>query len=237
MAASWGGGGFAVPEPSEPLHLAAAWHDEGWRAWEAAPEVDAEGRPVGFTDIAPEPHTALYRAGIAAACARDDLTGLLVSMHGQGLYEKRLGLDGRPHPRAGRPPVVRAFLADQEALQRRLAARIGPGHEAWAWAGYRLLQAWDLLSLYLCWTPLLEGREGRLARVPRHAGDPGVDLRLVALGEWECVCDPYPFRDSPLGLPVRARVIPDRRYASPADLTAELVAAREREWVFTLHRS
>ncbi|MCU0307888.1 MAG: DUF3891 family protein [Thermoleophilia bacterium] len=235
MADAWGGEGFARPEPYGPLAAAARWHDEGWRAWEARPQVDAEGRPVDFTEIDPEPHTALYRRGIARSAAEGRLAGLLVSRHGQGLYEKRLGLDGDPRPRGERPPVVRAFLADQDALQRGLAPAAPAG--GWVWAAYRLLQTWDVLSLYLTWRGLAGGGEWRLPRVPRAPDDEaGVTLTVRPLGPDTAAVEPWPFAADRVALPVPARVIPDRRYAGPAGLAAALARAPARVVPFAVAR-
>src|SRR5687768_416692 len=87
IAAAWGNAAFARPEPYGPLAAAAAVHDEGWRAWEEAPLVGEDGAPVDFPQIDRPTHVALYREAIAAAVARDPRTGLIVSLHGQGLYE------------------------------------------------------------------------------------------------------------------------------------------------------
>ena len=70
MAAAWGNDRFARIDPWEPVVDAAACHDEGWRAWEDAPEV-RDGAPVDFTEIDRTTHVALYRRGIDAARARD----------------------------------------------------------------------------------------------------------------------------------------------------------------------
>lgn len=229
MAESWGNEEFSPPEPYEPLIDAARWHDEGWRAWEEAPGVDAEGRPLDFPDVDRAVHVDLYRASIARAFELGPRAGLLVSMHGQGLYEGRLGLDGEAGPRDQRPPAVRAFLAQQDGRQREARAAIGPGPalDGWAWAAYRLLQAWDLLSLFLLWRWLPQGRDLLMPRVPRQAGDEGVDVRLRPHGPLACTADPFPFPVDEVVLPVPARVIPDRPYAGDADLRAALAAA---EW-------
>ena len=227
IARAWGNDRFARPEPYAPLALAAEVHDEGWRAWEEAPQV-AGGAPVDFPQIDRPTHVALYRAGIAGAVARDPRAGLLVSLHGQGLYEGRGGLDpGPPTPRAERPPAVRAFLAEQDALQAELRRRLGagPALDAWAWASYRLLQTWDVLSLYLTWRGLAAGRESVLPQVPRAVGDAGVELVLRPDGERSCTCDPWPFAEGEVELPVAARVVEDRDYASDADLQGALRGA------------
>jgi Protein of unknown function (DUF3891) len=228
MAEAWGNRGFARPEPYAPIALAAAIHDEGWRRWERAPEVGADGLPINFSAIDRPTHVALYEEGIDAAAARDPAAGLLVSLHGQGLYEGRRGLDpGPPTPRAEREPQVRAFLAEQDGVQARLRARLGgdPALDDWAWAGYRLLQTWDVMSLFLTWGTLWDRGAIALPQVPRRAGDPGVELTVRAAGDGEAVCAPWPFAGDAVDLPVAARTVPDRRYASASDLASALAGA------------
>lgn len=224
MLRAWGNDDFALPAPVAPLAVATALHDEGWRSWERAPRA-RDGRPVDFTEIDRPAHVALYREGIRAVRARDPLAGLLVSLHGQGLYEGRRGLDGgTPTPREERPPAVRAFLEEQDRVQDeiRAAAPGGPPDPGWEWAAYRLIQAWDALSLHLTWRALVEGREGTLPQVPREVGDPGLDLRLSPDGPESCIVHPWPFSADEVALPVAARAIADRPYADDADLRAAL---------------
>lgn len=236
MARAWGNADFAVPAPYAPVALAARIHDEGWRAWEEAPGVGEDGEPVNFSDIDRPVHVALYRAGIEAAAARDAAAGLLVSLHGQGLYEGRRGLDPSPAPpRAQREPEVRAFLEEQDAVQARLRERIGRGAalDDWASAAYRLLQTWDVVSLFLTWERLSARGEITLPQVPRRLGDPGVELRLRAASDRWVTCAPWPFAVEHVDLPVAARTLPDRPYASAGDLAAALAAA---EWTTLDHR-
>ncbi|HSJ73653.1 MAG TPA: DUF3891 family protein [Miltoncostaeaceae bacterium] len=228
MAEAWGNDRFGRPEPFGPMALAARVHDEGWRDWEREPGVGPDGAPVNFSAIDRPTHVALYREGIARAAARDARAGLLVSMHGQGLYEGRRGLDpGPPTPRSEREPEVRAFLSEQDEVQRGLRARIGggPDLEEWASAGYRLLQTWDVMSLFLTWDTLWDRGAVTLPQVPRRAGDAGVGLTLRAGPDGAAACDPWPFAEGAVDLPVAARTVPDRRYASAGDLAAELSRA------------
>ena len=55
--------------------------------------VDASGAPVTFLDVRVPAHLAFYRAGIAAIGDEDAYAGLLVSMHGAGIYQQRYGED------------------------------------------------------------------------------------------------------------------------------------------------
>lgn len=227
-AESWGNADFACPEPWGPVVRAAAVHDEGWRRWEAFPEVGRDGRPVDFPDLDRARHVDLFRAGITAAFAENDRVGLLVSMHGEGLYRARLGLDGVPPEVDGLPEPARGFVREQRAAQESARLRIGGGEERdrWEWAAYRLLQTWDALSLYLTWRGLAGGREWRLPTVPRSADDAGgVVVTLSPVDARTAACRPFPFRGDEAVLPVAARVIPDRRYASDGDLRTALAAA------------
>ncbi|HEX2503879.1 MAG TPA: DUF3891 family protein [Miltoncostaeaceae bacterium] len=230
MADAWGNQGFERPEPFGPVALAARVHDEGWRGWEERAGVGPDGFPVNFSDIDRSVHVALYRDGIARAAARDAATGLLVSLHGQGLYEGRRGLDAGPAtPRSEREPSVRAFLAEQDDVQAGLRARIGDGAalDAWSWAGYRLLQTWDVMSLFLTWSTLWDRGAAALPQVPRRVGDAGVELRLRAEADGQVTCEPWPFAAEAVDLPVASRAVPGRRYASDGDLAATLA---ESEW-------
>ena len=97
--------------------LAARRHDDGWATWERSPMVDADGKPVTFLDVHVPAHLAFYRAVIAAVTDEDAYAGLLVSMHGAGIYRQRYGAD--PALALTRAPEVQAlvdaFVAEQES--------------------------------------------------------------------------------------------------------------------------
>ncbi len=218
MAEAWGNDAFHRPEPYGPVIEAAAWHDEGWRGWELAPAV-AGGQPVNFTGMDRRTHVGIYREGIGRAAERDPREGLLVSMHGQALYEYT--------PPERRDAPARAFIDEQAAFQHQLRAELGggPGLEAWASAGFRLVRTWDALSLYLTWRGLREGQSRVLPEVPRRVGDAGVDLHLSPDGPLGCIVTPWPFSGDEVVLPVRAVRVEERAYRSNSDLAAAIAAA------------
>jgi Protein of unknown function (DUF3891) len=226
MARAFGAAEFARIDHWDSLVVATELHDEGWRSRDDAPSVDCAGAPENFTDLDRSHHVALYGRGIDAVEARDPRAGLLVSMHGRGLHEARLGLDGVPRDRARQLPAVRAFIEREEGRQARLREHLAdPDLPQWEWDAYRLLQAWDLLSLFLLWHGLPRGAGGRLARVPRHAGDAGIDLEVEPDGEHFAVVRPFPFSGDEVSFPVTARFIPNRPYRDSDDLRTELDAA------------
>ena len=178
-------------EPLPPsLVTAAERHDDGWAVWEQAPRIGPDGAPVNFLEVDIRAHLAFYRAGIAAITEQDAEAGLLVSMHGAGIYRGRYGLDpGLGLSRAGElQEEVDAFVAEQEA-------KFGgePGDRR---ADYELLQLFDRLSLYFCMRDVVGGEA---AELQGH--------RLEPVGPWRVRLDPFPFATSPSHFSLKRRVL------------------------------
>ena len=149
------------------LVLATERHDDGWAVWEQSPRFDEDGKPINFFDVDVRSHLAFYRAGIAAIAEEDEYAGLLVSMHGAGIYRQRYGLDtSLGLTRAAEVQGdVDAFVAEQEA-------KFGgdPGERQ---ADYELLQLFDRLSLYFCMRDVVGGDAAELQ-----------GYRLEPVGPW-----------------------------------------------------
>ncbi len=225
---AWGNAGFTCPQPWDPVVAAAAVHDEGWREWERHPGVLPDGAPQGFVQMDVAEHVAIHRASARAAVPQGDHAALLVGMHGAGLVMRRMGLDAPAPPLDQRPEPSRALVMDHARTARRLRARLGEGAAVagWAWAAYRVLQAIDLLSLYLTWRGLANREQWTLGRVPRAQGDEaGVDIAVSPAGHRECLLHPWPFALPQVAAPVEARFIDDRPYGDADDLAAALAAA------------
>lgn len=253
LARHWGNDRFDPPSPFESVVLAAEGHDEGWRDWEAHPQVDPRTRrPYQFTAMDLRVHHRFYGAGVRRIAARDRYAGLLVSMHSAGLYEKRFGtnpqLSYREVPDEARPEID-AYLEEQRTLQNRLRAQLAgdpPILDAQVWTNYRLLQAWDLLSLFFCLRRLERGESTRIPRVPvRYGSAAEVELLVDVLrpasgsdasGPAVIGISPFPFATSPLRLRLAARSLEDRDYADDADLERALASADPRLDEFELRR-
>ena len=138
--------------------------------------VRRDGTPINFFDVDVRSHLAFYRAGIAAITEEDEYAGLLVSMHGAGIYRQRYGLDtSLGLTRAAEVQGdVDAFVAEQEA-------KFGgdPGERQ---ADYELLQLFDRLSLYFCMRDVVAGEAAELQ-----------GYRLEPVGPWRVKLAPYPF--------------------------------------------
>lgn len=200
FARAWGNeDGFAAPAPLDSVAVASARHDDGWAVWERAPALDREGvAPRNFLDVEVASHLAFYRAMIAAVLDQDPYAGLLVSMHGAGIYRGRYGT--QPSLRLTFADEARdqveAFVAEQEELHARLVTRLGVSEEE-RWTNYRLLQVYDRLSLYFCLRDVEAGEPDTLEPVPRDYQGAETALAIEPAGSWRVRVDPYPFAQSP----------------------------------------
>jgi len=243
LAEHWGAGAFARPEPRASVLLAAARHDDGWREWEQAPKVNpATRRPYNFTEMPPGEHIPFYLRGIDGVVRDDPYAGLLVCLHLSGLYRKRHGLDpglGLERLPPDVRPLVEDYLRQLDERQKQLRERLRHDslvpaeavEELAVWTNYRLLQVYDLFSLYFCMAPL---REYTLRHVPVNASLPDTELQLHPAGGGALAVDPYPFDAAPLRVEVPAYVLPDRDYAGDDDLRATLAASPVRTLRFEL---
>ena len=198
---------------SPSLVIATERHDDGWAVWEQSPRVDGDGKPVNFLEVDVRAHLAFYRAGIAAITEEDDDAGLLVSMHGAGIYRQRYGLDeALGLERAAEvQDEVDEFVAEQEA---KFGGEPGERLEE-----YTLLQLFDRLSLYFCMRDVENGEEAELQ-----------GFRIEPVAPWHVRLSPYPFDDQPLQASLLRRVLPKSGNAdvlgTPALATAITVDAQ-----------
>jgi hypothetical protein len=256
ICAHWGNELFPTPVRRESAQIAAATHDDGWREADDAPLFNRdEGRPLHFLEIDMRDHVPLYHRGVERVYRRDRYAGLLVSMHWTGLYRRRWGLQGGGVfvQRRGATPAERlqdeAVDEQERAWITRRRELIGDERrsdfEADLWRNYDLLQAFDLLSLYVCVANLtpssseprmvtetlasLEQEAGPrvVDSVPTRAGGDPVSLMLTPAPAEVVTVEPYPFDVESIDLALSGRAIPDRRYESEDEVRSALADAAE----------
>lgn len=200
LARAWGNGLFPAPWPREEVVLAAAQHDVGMARWDADPGLNPDtGWPRSFMEMPLEVHLEQWSWAPWLALAQSRWAGLLVSMHGSMLFERRAG-----------QPGVAEYLDTQRALQGTLIASLDVT-EAQAERNQRLIAAWDWFSLALCMDRLPETIEV----------EPG--LAIAPSGD-EISVAPWPFADDVVEVTVEGRRL-DRRCEDQDSLRAALAAA------------
>ncbi len=199
------------PEPFASLELVARRHDDGWAVWERAPALDDEGHPQDFLDVPVLTHLAFYRAGIAAVADQDPYAGLLLSMHGAGIYTGRYGTQPELKLTFADEAQERvdAFVAEQEEGYDRQAAAVGIDEDDRR-RDYRLLQVWDRLAIYFSWRDVETGTPASIDPVPRDGGETTMEIRPA--GPWRVALDPFPFSSAPATFTLRRRLIPKRAW-------------------------
>jgi hypothetical protein len=225
LARAWGGGAVLPLDPREEVCLAAEQHDVGMALWDVAPALNPEtGRPRSFMEMELPVHLALWTAAPDRLLTQSRYAALLVSRHGTILY----GRSDLSKMDPGRAAQIRAFLAEGQALQARLAAELGLGHAELERNG-RLVFAWDWLSLALC----LDWDEGDTPLVALADGDGRLHYVPTAEG---ATLDPWPFAVPELTVHCEGRRLEGRYEDEPA-LHAALDAAPLVRLEFRLTRT
>ncbi len=195
FAAHWGNARFAAPEPFESVVRAATFHDFGYLRYETAPHYDPEtGTTPNFRNIPTDAkRLEEYQWNADWLLGPDPYASTLVNMHRTGLWRGRY--DAIVHP----PHRIRQQKSEVDAFVERNEAQRATAISAQGWdaqqlrVNYRLLQVWDLLSLYFsCAEPIGDYIEPVPASY-RDADREGVRISLKPLGNAVVAVDPYPF--------------------------------------------
>ena len=228
FAAHWGNDRFAQLRPYDTMVFATTYHDSGYREWEGLPRMNVEkGRPYGHRERIPgfeATELTAYRRNVDWVRGHDLYAGTLVSMHRTGLWRGRYDVLTSPKPRVRElsAPVqgVLGELEDQQQQDKATLAAGNTGFEEELWINYRMLQLFDLLSLYFCCDGYGQDgfKEECLAPIPAgYSPDDGVELRITPNPDGSVKMAPYPFDVAPLGVSVRTRRMAPGEYESEAD--------------------
>jgi Protein of unknown function (DUF3891) len=210
----WGAGGFVPLEPREELLWAVVHHDDGWRQWDRAPEVDpTTGIPRSFTEMRVDDSLAIWAGSIDGAGLAGPLQGYLVAGHFCALARRAAAW------RQGEPDWPQA-----EQFVSRYESKMDAWLEAWqrvdrrrntarnAQRALEQLQFFDLLSLWFCCAE---------ATGPDVVPTPGDGELTISPQDSHCLrLAPWPLRVGALNLEIPGRIVPVGRYDS-----RELLAA------------
>ena len=227
LCRSWGNDQLASPAPLESLAIASRRHDDGWAVWEQSPSLDPEtGKPRGFLEVQVPLHLAFYRAAISAISDEDAYAGLLVSMHGAGIYRGRYG--SQPELKlkhaADVKELVDVFVDEQEADYDRRIGALGLDEDE-RWINYRFLQLYDRLSLYFCMKDLDNGEADVLKPIPADYAGAETEIAIEPLGPWHVSMDPFPFAGAEATFTLDRRVLAKNGWSDDGAFRAAFFAA------------
>lgn len=195
MAAHWGNARFATPEPFESVVRAATFHDFGYLRYETAPFYDpATGKTPNFRNVVTDAkRLEEYQWNADWLLGPDPYASALANMHRTGLWRGRYdAIVHPPHSIRKQTPEVDAFVVKNET--QRAAAIFAQGWDQQQLRiNYRLLQVWDLLSLYFSCTDPVEDYIEPVPTSYRDGDGQGVRLTLTPAGNAAVAIDPNPF--------------------------------------------
>lgn len=225
LAAAWGNAVFKTPQPREDVTCAIALHDIGWLEWERAPVLDRNtGFPLEFQHVPAEIHTRLWQKGIEDAAAYGAFPALLVSRHGDAIYERTFDA-ATARPEAAQ--AVNAFRLAQNDFQNKVISGLAADPffaDAIGDANLAVTKAWivavDTMSLNLCW-----GLKGDVAidDVP-CSGRKTETIMMSGRSDGAVAIHPWPFRQPMVHLSIEGRML-DGRVREQADLDRRLASA------------
>lgn len=214
FASHWGNATFATPTPYESVARAATFHDFGYLRYETQPAFNAEtGETPNFLAVLTDAERlAEYQWCFEWLLGPDPYAGMLVSMHRTGLWRGRYdAITHPPHANRQQKPEIDAFVERTEAQRTKLLAKHGWDPQQLR-INYRLLQFWDLLSLYFsCQAPV----EGYIEPVPTSytskEGE-GVKITLTPIDAKTIAIDPYPFDATSLRIQLAAHRLSQMKF-------------------------
>ena len=238
-AMRWGNDDFESLDPKGSLVTAAFLHDIGWQEFDQQPRLKSDEKtenptPVNFHELSPQTWIDMYEQGIDATAAIDPYAGLVVSLHGVGLQNRRYGLTPEwSNPRS----EFDGFIQREQKRQRQLMEQISEQddfsmsstdrttlkqlqedahnpeqYEGQLWCNYKLLQIWDTLSHILCATTNPTG-ETSIENVPVSTStDITISIHSETANTYRIV--PYPFQTDPLVVSVTGRTVSEQTVKS-----------------------
>lgn len=239
FAMHWGNDDFQFPALSQEMIMAAVAHDNGWTAWEQAPQIDDQHRPIDFLDMPVATHMEIWRRGIYELAAQNSYVAVLVSLHGRYLVENRLRSNSQDTE--ADKALLEAFSVEQRAWEETTIACLkrqpyfAAGCETHRLeANLRLLQVLDWFSLLLCMNKL---SETVVVDVPGRTPNQRLDIRLRPTGSLALTMTPWPFNCPAFELMVQARQLPDATFGSNEAFQTAWQAADVKSLVFRVERN
>ena len=232
LAAHWGNDKFARLNPYASMVLAAQEHDSGWWDWEIKPTLNEQGYPSDY--IGSIKHLGqgvwldLYRRAIERLAQRDLYAAYFVSMHGEGLLTRGMGLLPSMPDYTGET-AVQKFIAQQTELRagwlptlqknQTLAAATT---ETQLWTNFNLMEVFDQFAQFVCNRYPLNSQARKNGptntlsglTVPVAPDRPNETLTIDVQNETDAVVRPFPFDANPLRLSFEGRLVRNQPFSN-----------------------
>ncbi|MEM9159099.1 MAG: DUF3891 family protein [Verrucomicrobiota bacterium] len=198
IAAFWGNEQFATPKPLRSMIIAAAEHDHSWVREDHQGLLKSDGVPYDFANLPYDRHTSLYAEGARQVASRDVYSGMMVSLHGMGIYNYRHGTDDsmiRPRRNEEDTQIIDSYMEGEKEYQDQLRRELEKTHGDYMeddvfWTNYHLLQVWDRLGILMS---KYQQEDFVIEPAPTDYGGKTTRLSFRSLGECRFAVDPYPF--------------------------------------------
>lgn len=232
LAAHWGNDKFARLNPYASMVLAAQEHDSGWWDWEIKPTLNEQGYPADY--IGSIKHLGqgvwldLYRRAIERLAQRDLYAAYFVSMHGEGLLTRGMGLlPSMPDYTAD--TAVQQFIAQQRELRAGWLPALQENQELAAtttetqlWTNFNLMEVFDQFAQFVSNRYPLNSQARKNGptntlsdlTVPVSPDRPHVTLTIDVENETDAVVRPFPFDVNPLRLTFEGRLVRNRPFTN-----------------------
>ena len=252
LAAHWGNDQFAKLQPYASMVLAAQEHDSGWWDWEIKPSVNEQGYPSDY--IGSIKHLGqgvwldLYRRAIERIAARDLYAAYFVSMHGEALLTKGLGLLPSMPDYSG-DVAVQDFIAEQKQLRAGWLPTLKKNQELadvtrekHLWTNFNLMEVFDQFAQFICnrYPFNSQARKNGPSHtlsglaVPASSEQPNVTLTIDVLNETEAVVHPFPFDVNPLRLSFEGRLVPNQPFSNQEEFLQQFYGGERIAINYTL---
>lgn len=255
FAAHWGNDQFESLRPYHSMVLATQEHDAGWWEWEIRPTLNDAGYPIdyiGSVGALGEVWLELYKKIVQSMAPIDPYAAYFISMHGDGLVTKGMGLLDSMPDWASIDPRFKAFVDEQHDIRSGLLTKIRESDELrplatdeYLWKNYRHMEVFDQLAQFVCnrypFNNLSreKGPTPTLGNIPVPVGPGETDttVRIDVVNESQAVMSPYPFDIDPLPISFQGRILPNRPYDSQEEFLDDFYRAERLDVRYTLHSS
>ncbi len=213
-------------------------HDLGWQQIDENPPVNPEtGLPYSLEQTPPQVSLPTINRSPELNELRGPMQGLLASMHMWGIYNGRFGLVQKMDLQKFPDPAQLQRRLEQELERQQRLTAAGQG-QAWLkqpplMRNYKLLQFFDLLSLYFNRKPAGERGELDLLEVPATV-DKAVTVAVTELSRGEYQFDPFPFASQGVKVSCEGRYLIKNRDAGTVTGQALMASAPVTAQVYTL---